>query len=148
MSFMQAVYFVLAGVHVVAIVVTGLMWTLIDLVRESPLRPHLRDIRAVHFGSLYLVPWFLGLAWAFEWLGVPEWHQVFFPAGLGLLVFFAGVGYLFPRPAGLDPFYYWTRGPAMVLSLVGLACLIVALLWTAGVLGYYAVLRHSGGVGG
>jgi hypothetical protein len=144
MSFMQAVYFVLAGVHIVAIVVTGLMWAVIDLVRGSSLRPHLRDIRAVHFGSLYLVPWFLGLAWAFERLGVPEWHQVAFPAGLGLLVFFSGVGYLFPRPPGLDPFYYWTRGPAMVLALVGLTCLVVALLWTAGVLSYYAVLRHGG----
>jgi hypothetical protein len=27
----------------------------------------------------------------------------------------------------------------MVLSLIGLACLIVALLWTAGVLTYYAL---------
>jgi hypothetical protein len=141
MSLMQAVYFVLAGVHIVAIVVTGLLWAVIDLVRGSSLRPHLRDIRAVHFGSLYLVPWFLGLAWAFERLGVPEWHQIFFPAGLGLLVFFSGLGYVFPRPPDLDPFYYWTRGPAMALALVGLACLVVALLWTAGVLGYYAVLR-------
>ncbi len=138
---MQAVYFVLAAVHVVAIVVTGLLWTVIDLVPGSSLRPRLRDIRAVHFGSLYLVPWFLGLAWAFDKLGVPGWHQVFFPAGLGLLVFFAGVAYVFPRPPGLDPFYYWTRGWAMVLSLVGLACLIIALLWTAGVLCYYALIR-------
>jgi hypothetical protein len=142
---MLALYAVLAAVHIAAVAVTGMLWLVIVLVPKSALRPHLRDIRAVHFGSLYLVPWFLGLAWAFERLGVPEWHQVFFPAGLGLLVFFSGVGYLFPRPAGLDPFYYWTRGPAMVLALVGLACLIVALLWTAGVLAYYAVLRHSGG---
>ncbi len=148
MSVMQTVYFVLAAFHVVAIVVTGILWAVIDIVRGSSLRPHLRDIRAVHFGSLYLVPWFLGLAWAFERLGVPEWHQVFFPAGLGLLVFFSGVGYLFPRPADLDPFYYWTRGPAMVLSLIGLACLVVALLWTAGAIAYYAVLRHSGGLPG
>ena len=147
MSFMQVVYFVLAAVHLVAIVVTGLLWTTIDVVHGSPLRPHLRDIRAVHFGSLYLVPWFLGLAWAFERLGVPQWHQVFFPAGLGLLILFTGVAYLFPRPPDLDPFYYWTRGRAMVLSLVGLACLVVALLWTAGVLAYYAVIRYSGGVG-
>jgi hypothetical protein len=140
-SFMQAVYFVLAAVHMVAIVVTGLMWVVIDLDRGSSLRPHLRDVRAVHFGSLYLVPWFLGLAWAFDRLGVPQWHQAFFPAGLGLLVFFSSVGYVFPRPPDLDPFYYWTRGPAKVLALIGLACIVVGLLWTAGAIAYYAVIR-------
>lgn len=135
----ERVYFILAGVHIVAVVVTGILWTTIDLVPGSKLRPHLRDIRAVHFGSLYLVPWFLGLSWAFARLRVPEWHQIFFPAGLGLLVLFSGVGYLFPRPEGLDPFYYWTRGPAKVLALIGLACLILCLLWTAGVLIYFAL---------
>ncbi len=119
--------------------VTGVLWTLIDLVPHSRLRPHLRDIRAVHFGSLYLVPWFLGLAWAFERLRVPAYHQAAFPAGLGLLILFAGVAYLFPRPPGLDPFYYWTRGGPMVLSLIGLACLVAALLWTAAALGWYAI---------
>jgi hypothetical protein len=137
---MVAFYFVLVALHIVAIVVTGVLWTIIDLVPKSSLRPHLRDIRAVHFGSLYLVPWFLGLLYAFERLNVPGWHWAFFPAGLGLLVFFAGVGYLFPRPQGLDPFYYWTRGWALVLSLVGLACLIVGLLWTAAVLVLYAFI--------
>jgi hypothetical protein len=136
---MQAVYFVLAGLHIVTLVITGILWAIIDLVPGSSLRDHLRDIRAVHFGSLYLVPWFLGLAWAFKELGVPLWQQIFFPAGLGLLVFFSGVGYLFPRPPGLDPFYYWTRGWAMVLSLIGLGCLVAALLWTAGALAYYAL---------
>ena len=63
---MQAVYFVLAAVHMVAGVVTGILWTIIDLVPGAGLRSHLRDIRAVHFGSLYLVPWFLGLGYAFE----------------------------------------------------------------------------------
>jgi hypothetical protein len=92
----------------------------------------------VHFGSLYLVPWFLGLAYAFDKLHVPAWHQLVFPIGLGTLVFFSGVGYLFPRPAGLDPFYYWTRGWPLVLALIGLAFLVAALLWTAGVLIYYA----------
>jgi hypothetical protein len=29
----------------------------------------------------------------------------------------------------------------MVLSLIGLACLVVALLWTAGVLTYFALVR-------
>ena len=116
---------------------------------RSSLRPHLRDIRAVHFGSLYLVPWFLGLAWAFERLGVPPWHQVFFPAGLGLLVFFSGVGWLFPLPEGLDPFYFWTKGWGMVLSLIGLACLVTGLLWTAAVLTVYALpgLREMVGAG-
>jgi hypothetical protein len=136
---MVGVYVVLAAFHLVAVVVTGILWTIIDLVPGSGLKQNFRDIRAVHFGSLYLVPMFLGLAYAFDRLRVPAWHQVFFPAGLGLLVFFAGVAYLFPRPPGLDSFYYWTRGLPMVLSLIGLACLIVALLWTAGVLTYYAL---------
>jgi hypothetical protein len=136
---MQWLYFVLAAVHLVAIVVTGILWTVVDLVPGSGLRRNLRDIRAVHFGSLYLVPMFLGLAYAFDRLRVPAWHQGFFPAGLGLLVLFSGVGYVFPRTEGLDPFYYWTRGPAKVLALIGLACLVVCLLWTAAVLVMYAV---------
>jgi len=138
-AIMQWLYFVLTAVHLVAIVVTGMMWTVIDLVPGSGLRRSLRDIRAVHFGSLYLVPMFLGLAYAFDRLRVPAWHQLFFPAGLGLLVLFSGIGYVFPRPEGLDPFYYWTRGPAKVLALIGLACLVVCLLWTAAVLVIYAV---------
>jgi hypothetical protein len=136
---MQALYFVLAGVHVVAIVATGILWVVIDLRPGSGLKEHFRDVRAVHFGSLYLVPWFLGLAWAFERLHIPAEYQLAFPIGLGALVLFSGIGYLFPRPEGLDPFYYWTRGPALVLSLVGLACLVAALLWTAGVLVVYAL---------
>jgi hypothetical protein len=138
---MLELYFVLAALHIVALVVTGILWAVIDLVPHSKLRPHFRDIRAVHFGSLYLVPWFLGLAWAFKELRVPPEHQLFFPAGLGLLVLFSGIAYLFPRPAGLDPFYYWTKGWAMVLSLIGLACLVVALIWTAAVLVLYSLPR-------
>jgi hypothetical protein len=138
---MQTLYFLLAALHIVAIVVTGILWTILDLGYGSELRPHLRDIRAVHFGSLYLVPWFLGLAYAFDKLAVPALHHVMFPAGLGALVFFAGVAYLFPRPPGLDPFYYWTRGWAMVLSMLGLACLVVALLWTGTVLVIYSLSR-------
>jgi hypothetical protein len=141
MRFVQALYFVLAAIHIVAVVVTGILWTIIDLLPGSALRPHFRDIRAVHFGSLYLVPWFLTLAYTFDKLGVPDRHWVFFPAGLGALVLFAGVAYLFPRPPGLDPFYYWTRGWPMVLSLFGLACLVAALLWTAAILVIYAVAR-------
>ena len=68
---MQALYFVLAALHMVAIVVTGILWTAYDLGLKEKLRPHLRDIRAVHFGSLYLVPWFLGLAYAFDRLSIP-----------------------------------------------------------------------------
>jgi hypothetical protein len=136
----ERVYFILTAVHIVAVVVTGILWVVIDLVPGTKLRRHLRDIRAVHFGSLHLVPWFFGLSWAFTRLGVPWGHQLFFPAGLGLLVFFSGVGYLFPKPEGLDPFYYWTRGPAKVLALIGLTCLVVCLLWTAGVLVYYALV--------
>jgi hypothetical protein len=136
---MQSLYFVLAAVHLVSLVVTGILWTIVDLVPGTDLKKNFRDIRAVHFGSLYLVPWFLGLAYAFDKLRVPAWHQAFFPAGLGLLVFFSGIGYVFPRPEGLDPFYYWTRGPALVLSLIGLACLIVCLIWTAVVLVIYAL---------
>jgi hypothetical protein len=132
-------YFILAAMHLVAIVVTGILWTIVDLNPSSRLRRHLRDIRAVHFGSLYLVPMLLGLAYAFDRLGVPAWHQIFFPAALGLLVLFAGIAYLFPRPPDLDPFYYWTRGWAKLLSLIGLGCLISGLLWTAGVLVVYAL---------
>ena len=47
---------------------------------------------------------------------------------------------LFPRPADLDPFYYWTRGWPLILSLIGLACLVAALLWTAGVFVVYSVM--------
>jgi hypothetical protein len=137
---MQALYFILVAIHIVALVVTGILWTIIDLSPHSGLRPHFRDIRAVHFGSLYLVPWLLGLNWAFKELHVAAWHQVFFPAGLGLLILFTGVAYLFPRPPGLDPFYYWTRGWALVLSLIGLGCLVFCLLWTASVLVWYGAV--------
>ena len=136
---MQKLYFFLAAGHILAVVVTGILWTIIDLVPGSRLKRNFRDVRAVHFGSLYLIPWFFGLAFAFERVNVPAWHQIFFPAGLGLLVLFSGIGYVFPRPEGLDPFYYWTRGPAKVLALIGLACLVFCLLWTAGVLTWYAL---------
>jgi hypothetical protein len=141
METLQPLYFVLAGVHLVAIVVTGILWVIIDLVPQTTLRNHLRDVRAVHFGSLYLVPWFLGLAYAFERLRVPAWQQAIFPVGLGLLLLFSSIGYLFPLPSGLDSFYYWTRGWPMVLALVGLACLVTALLWTAGILVVYSLPR-------
>src|SRR5882672_8284522 len=117
---MLELYVGLGACHLVAIVVTGIMWTIVDLVPGSGLKANYRDIRAVHFGSLYMVPLFLGLAFAFDRLRVPAWHQLFFPLGLLLLVVLAGIGYLFPRQPGLDPFYYWTRGPAMVLALLGL----------------------------
>jgi hypothetical protein len=136
----QPLYFVLAAIHMAAVVLTGMLWTAYDLGFQAKLRPHLRDIRAVHFGSLYLVPWFLGLAYAFEKLRVPDWHQIFFPAGLGALVFFAGVAYLFPRPQGIDPFYYWTKGVPMVLSMIGLGCLVIALFWTVAVLLIYSTV--------
>jgi hypothetical protein len=136
---MLALYIVLTAVHIVSMFVTGILWTIIDLRPQSPLRNHLRDIRAVHFGSLWLVPWFLGLGLAFDRLKVPAWHQAFFPIGLGLLVLFSGIGWLFPCPPELDPFYYWTRGPAKVLALIGLGCLVFCLGWTAIVLVAYAV---------
>src|SRR5580704_12027143 len=138
---MRELYFVLAALHIVSMVSTGILWTLLDLKLAPSLKPHFRDIRAVHFGSLYLVPWFLGLAFAFDRLKVPEWHQAFFPIGLGALVFFSGLGYVFPRPPGLDPFYYWTKGWAMVLSMIGLAALVFALFWTTTVLVIYAAAR-------
>jgi hypothetical protein len=137
---MQTLYFSLAAFHMVAIAVTGILWVIVDLNPKSSLRAHLHDIRAVHFGSLYLVPIFLGLAYAFERLNVPAIDRVFFPAGLGLLVLFAGIAYLFPRPEGLDPYYYWTVGWAKVLSLIGLACLVIALVWTAFVLVLYSLV--------
>ena len=79
---MQTLYFILAAVHIAAVAVTGILWAVVDLVPGSRLKPHFRDIRAVHFGSLYLVPWFLGLAYAFERLHVAPWHQLVFPVGL------------------------------------------------------------------
>lgn len=136
---MLALYMVLVAIHIVAIVVTGILWTIVDVVPKSELRKNIRDIRAVHFGSLYLVPWFLGLAWVFERLHVPAVHQAAFPAGLGLLVSFSSIGYMFPRPPGLDPWYYWTKGWPLVLALIGLVCLVVCLLWTATVLVIYSV---------
>src|SRR5262245_8809470 len=138
---MQSLYFILAAVHIVSMVVTGILWTIIDLKPTSPLKASFRDIRAVHFGSLYLVPWFLGLAYAFDRLQVPAIHQIFFPAGLGLLVFFSSVAYVLPRPPGLDPFYYWTVGWGKVLAIIGLACLVVCLGWTATVLVIYSMTR-------
>jgi hypothetical protein len=131
---MQSLYFILAALHILAVVVTGIMWTILDIKPTPGLRQSFRDNRAVHFGSLYLVPWLLGLAYAFDKLQVPAWHQIFFPAGLGLLVFFSGIGWLLPRPPEVQEFYYWTRGWAMVLAMSGLACFIFCLLWTAAVL--------------
>ena len=93
----------------------------------------------MHFGSLYLVPWFLGLAYAFERLKIPALHQSVFPAGLGLLVLFSGIGYMLPRDKDVEPFYYWTKGRAMVLAMIGLMCLIAAMCWTAAVLVVYAL---------
>jgi hypothetical protein len=131
---MQGLYFVLAGLHIITLVVTGVMWTSIDLDAQSSLRKHLRDIRAVHFGSLYLVPWFLGLAYAFERLHIEPWQQLAFPLGLLALVVFSGIGYLFPRPEGTDPFYFWTRGWGLFFSMIGLLGAIIGLLWTAALL--------------
>jgi hypothetical protein len=138
LTWAQKVYFILVAVHLLAIVVSGALWTLVDLVPGTKLRQHLRDIQAVHFGSLYLVPTLLGLAWAFDRLRVPDVHQIVFPAGLGLLVGFSSLGYVFPRPPGVNPFYYWTKGPAMILALVGIVCLVAALIWTAVVVALYA----------
>lgn len=135
---MIRLYLMLAAVHIMAVVVTGILWTLFVLRPTPGLRREFRDIRAVHFGSLFLVPWLLSLAYAFERLNVPAWHQAAFPIGLGLLVLLSGIGYILPRDTGLDPFYFWTCGWAMILSLAGLACLIIALCWTAAVLVVYA----------
>lgn len=140
---MFALYMILVALHLVTVIVSGLLWTIVDIVPGSKLREHLRDIQAVHFGSLYLVPTLLGLGLAFDKLQVPPQHQVVFPAGLGLLLLFSSLGYVFPRPKGVNPFYYWTKGPAMVLAVVGIACLVVALLWTATALAYYGLLREG-----
>jgi hypothetical protein len=136
---MQWLYFILVAVHMLAVVVSGTLWAIIDINKESSLRAHYRDIQAVHFGSLYLIPTFLGLAYAFDWLRVPAWHWLFFPGGLFLLVAFSSLGYMFPRPAGVNPFYYWTRGPAMVLAVIGMACVVIGVLWTAAVLVIYSI---------
>jgi hypothetical protein len=42
MRVVQELYWVLAAVHIAAVVVTGILWTVIDLVPGSGLRPHLR----------------------------------------------------------------------------------------------------------
>jgi hypothetical protein len=63
---MQAPYVVLAALPMIAAVLTGILWTALDLGYQPRLRPHLQDVRAVHFGSLYRVPWFLGVASAFD----------------------------------------------------------------------------------
>lgn len=55
---MQALDLVLAVLHLGAIVVTRLLWTIIDLRPGSKLRQHLRAVWAVHFASLNLVPMF------------------------------------------------------------------------------------------
>jgi hypothetical protein len=136
---MQTLYFILVAVHIVAVVVTGILWAIIDLTPNHTLRPHSRDIRAVHFGSIYLVAWFLGLAYAFERLGVPAIHQACFPIGLAALVGFSSIGYMFPRPPGLDPFYYWTRGWAAVLACIGMGILAICLVWTAVVIVLFAL---------
>ncbi len=132
-------YIIFVAVLLVSVLVSGILWTIVDLVPGSRLRQHQRDIMAVHFGSLYLIPTLLGLAYAFDRLKVPALHQALFPLGLIALVFFSSVGYVFPRPAGVNPFYYWTRGPAMIFALIGIACLVGAILWTAVVLVLYAV---------
>ena len=141
-----SLYIVLTALHFVSLAVTGILWTYVDLVHTSPLKRHFRDIRAVHFGSLYLIPMFLGLAWAFERLQVPPLHQAVFPVGLGLLILFSSIGYLFPLPEKIDPFYYWTRGWPLVLALIGLVCLVTALLWTAAVLAISTLLSPIAGV--
>jgi hypothetical protein len=134
-----SLYIVLAAAHFVSLAVTGILWTYIVLAPASPLKRHFRDIRAVHFGSLYLIPMFLGLAWAFERLQVPAMHQAAFPAGLGLLILLSSIGYVFPLPEHVEPFYYWTRGWPLILALIGLVCLVTALIWTAVVLTIYAL---------
>jgi hypothetical protein len=135
---MQSFYFGLAAFHLVAVVATGILWMWVILQPHLPLTTHLRSIRAVHFGSLYLVSLFLGLAYAFQTLQIPPIHWLAFPAGLGSLVFFSTIGYFLPCPADLDPFYYWTRGWPLFWALVGTVCLILALLWTAGVLVWFS----------
>jgi hypothetical protein len=136
---MQTLYFILTAIHIVTVPITGLMWTMIDLNPKSSLRKNFRDIRAVHFGALYLVPWFMGLAYVFERLQIPALHQLPFPVGLGLLVFFSGVGYLLPRSPDVEPFYYWTKGWPMVLAMIGLVCLVIAMVWTAVVIVVFAL---------
>jgi hypothetical protein len=140
---MHALYFLLAAVHMIAVVVSGILWAIVDLVPGTGLKAHIRDIRAVHFGSIYLVAWFLGLAYAFDKLDVPMFHQWFFPIGLGALVGFSSIAYMFPKPPDLDPFYYWTRGWPMVFALIGLATLVVCLSWTAAVLAIYSLEKFG-----
>jgi hypothetical protein len=109
---MRSVYLILAALHIVSMVVTGILWTLIDLGYGSRLKSEYRDIRAVHFGSLYLVPWFLGLAYAFDRLKVPDWHQIFFPRGIGRPDLFLRGRVLVPAAAGARPLLLLDQGVA------------------------------------
>ena len=56
---MQSLYFVLA------LVVTGILWTWCPAPGSATSEPSI------------LVPWFLGLAYAFDSLGGPPWHQLY-----------------------------------------------------------------------
>jgi hypothetical protein len=137
---MTTLYVFLAAVHLTAIVFTGIMWTALELCGAPWLRSRLRDIRAVHFGSLYLVPLYLGLNFAFTKLNVAAGHQAVFPAGFALFVGFVVVASLFPRSDGARTAAYdWGQRGALVLTMAGLACLAGAMLWTAGVLILYSV---------
>jgi hypothetical protein len=139
-----SLYFSLAAIHIYAIVLTGVLWLIIDFKPQSKLHRHLKIIRGVHFGSLFVVPMILGLAFAFEQLQVPAWHRAFFPVGMELL-FIVGVGAslfpLTPRRASVGPDYPWTRTVARVFGKIALAGLVIGFTWTSVVLFVYAAVR-------
>lgn len=136
---MFGLYLILAAVQFLTIAITGVMWMIHVLRPGSILAPHFREIRIVHLGALFIAPTLLTLAIVFRMVDAPIWIQLLYPAGLGAVVFLAGIAYYFPRPSGSDPFYYWTHGWAAVLSVFGLILLSLALVGTAGALTYWGI---------
>src|SRR5262249_2481881 len=98
---MEILYFVLAAINLVAVVVTGILWTLLDPGYHPTLRLHLRDIRAVHFGSQF--------NYQFSLYGVPETRGTITP----LLLTFDGTDYT-PVAFG-DPITF--TGPTGFISV-------------------------------
>jgi hypothetical protein len=133
------VYCFLAALHLTAMVVTGLLWTIVILRRGSRLRSYLRAIRAVHFGSLYLVPMYLGLNYAFTKLHVRSAEQAVLPAGFTLFVLCLFLASLFPRTEGeRSAGYDWGHGWPLLLAVTALLFLAGSMVWTAGILIAYS----------
>ncbi len=141
---MISLYFGLAAFHILAIVLTGTLWLIIDFRPHSRLHAHLKIIRGVHFGSLFVVPMILGMAFAYEKLQVPVWHQAVFPVGVELLFGLGVSSSLFPltpRTSLVESTYPWTHRIARALGNVLVLGLVISFVWTSVVLFVYAAIR-------